>query len=412
MTQSISSSSSSSSQPIGSVYNHPDISVITEDHLEDFIAEFSALSTKETHNVDMDKMLVTCGKTKSLATDGVGAGMVFCARARTMENRPILGLWHRSASSDTSFRAGIIKLRRSITEKGFDPNLEINLFVVGGQKPDPENDTPGNLEEEAEILNLVNQGLVTSVMFNYSKNEDEPLEVLLTPDKLYVSKESLFERSSDDYVGHPMNFDIHHHPDICVIDDGDSYEQLAPYSFDDIPNVDMDKMLITIGDGNFLGTDSLGACIAICLRGETKDDVPILALWHRTPASDLPFEEGIHRLKHKMYQMGCDLLSNIEVFAIGGQNPSSSNSVKESPQSPSSLVSSPTPGTLEEEADLLEKAQHLNIQGVLFNFSESQREPLEVVLTSSKIFVSKQFNIFQSSESNKEAGVVFLENSE
>lgn len=397
---------------MASAYNHPAISVITEDHLKDFFAEFSALSIRNTPNVDMDKMLVTCGKTKSLATDGVGAGMVFCARAWSAEQRPILGLWHRSGGSDVSFIDGIIELRGRILEKRFDPHLNIELFVIGGQKPDPQSDTPGNLEEEAEILSLINQGLVTSVLFNYSQNEDEPLEVVLTPNKLYVSKQSLFERSSDEYVGHPMRFDINHHPDVCVVEDGGAYEQLAPFSFNDLPNVDMDKALITVGEGNYLATDSLGACIAICLRGETIDDTPILALWHRTPASDLSFEEGIRRLKHKMYRMGCDPLSNIEVFAIGGQNPTSSSSVRESPQSPSSLVSSPTPGTLEAERDLLERAQGLNIQGVLFNYSESQREPLELVLTPTKIFVSKQFHLFQSSDANQEAGFVFLKNSE
>lgn len=403
-----STSSSSSSHMARPELEHPDICVITDDLLE----AFSSLSIGNVPNIDMDKMLVTCGRTKSLATDGLGAGMVFCARSFNYAGIPILGLWHKSSMSEVSIRDGIEKLKEKMLQKGSDHHFPIEIFAIGGQIPNPEDGTPGNLDEEAEILNLSHDANICGVKFNYSANEDEPLDVVLTPTNIYVSKQPLFERSSAEYVGYPMMFDIHHHPDIQLIVEG-NLAQLDEFSFDDIPNVDMDKMLIVSGDGEYLATDSLGACMAICARGETSDQVPVLALWHRTPANEISFIDGIEIMKQKMIESGCDPFNDIEVFVIGGQNPSmNSSSAKTSPQSPSSIISSPTPGNLEDEAEILAIAAEMGIRGVLFNYSKNQREPLEVVLTPTKIFVSKDYNIFQSSPENTEAGEYFFRRSD
>jgi hypothetical protein len=99
----------------------------------------------------------------------------------------------------------------------------------------------------------------------------------------------------------------------------------------------------------------------------------------------------------------CDPDSPIEIFAIGGQKPHE--------DAPSGCASSPSLedfpclGTLEEEEIIRKMPEAV---GFLFNYSNSEYDPLHLVLTPTKIFVSKNKNpIFQSTPANESVGDPF-----
>jgi len=131
------------------------------------------------------------------------------------------------------------------------------------------------------------------------------------------------------------------------------------------PNVGMDRYLISETP---VGTNGLGVCFAICLIGKTKSK-PLLGMCHAS--SYYSFPKVLDLLKQKMKDQGAE---SIEIYVIGGETPSPFCKK----------------GTIHDEekiAGLADKDDE--IAGVMFNLAEGERNPLSVVVTPEKIYVSK-----------------------
>ncbi len=140
--------------------------------------------------------------------------------------------------------------------------------------------------------------------------------------------------------------------------------------FDHVVDVDMDQYKVITGEGCRIGTWGLVTCFAVCMRGKTNKGIPVLGLFHTTHAD--PIEDVFKMLNTAMIDKGC-VRQSIEVFVVGGLPPSENNSA----------------GTGKEQAEVL-ALQYENIQGTRFNISENEEDPVNVVLTSDGLFVSKK----------------------
>ena len=64
-------------------------------------------------------------------------------------------------------------------------------------------------------------------------------------------------------------------------------------------------MLVATGKANYLATNGLAASFAICARGLTERRIPVLSLWHRSPGSTYPFQNGMQIQKRRMIEKEC-----------------------------------------------------------------------------------------------------------
>jgi hypothetical protein len=146
-------------------------------------------------DVGMDRFLVTDGS--PIGTGGVGPCFVVCLIGKTKGNAPVLGLCHKS--SILPFEDVHDFVKEEMVDQWSADESSITTYVVGGQPPSlmvPE----GTLEEERDILALAAAKKVAGVLFNKTSadNEDEGLNVVLTPEKIYVSMEPLFPVTGKD----------------------------------------------------------------------------------------------------------------------------------------------------------------------------------------------------------------------
>jgi hypothetical protein len=142
-------------------------------------------------DIGMDRYLVSEGT--PLGTGGLGPCFAVCSIGKTSFQTPILGLCH--TSSVMPIKDVLHKLKDSMTAKGAVRNT-IETYVIGGEIPSEAND--GTLEEEEEIKALAEQENIKGVLFNLAQGEEVPLNVVLTPENVYVSINNLFDSSPID----------------------------------------------------------------------------------------------------------------------------------------------------------------------------------------------------------------------
>ncbi len=145
------------------------------------------------------------------------------------------------------------------------------------------------------------------------------------------------------------------------------------YWFYQMPDIGMDKYGIAVGHDAKLGTTGVATCFAICLRGRTAENEPVLGLCHASPehaSPDHDIESIVNNLKNKMRSQGC--VSDVEVCIVGG--------CLETEDNPR--------GTFLEEANILNLAKQMNVQAVRFNLPGYEQN-VNVVLTPDQIYASK-----------------------
>lgn len=140
--------------------------------------------------------------------------------------------------------------------------------------------------------------------------------------------------------------------------------------FTGVPDIGMDRFLVS--NGSFLGTRGIGPCFAICAMGHAVTNTPVLGLCHTSHI--FPFEDVVAKLKGEMMAHEAAINDEIEIYVVGGQVPTAE-----------------TPGTLDEELEVVSRVHSEHIRGVLFNQTkgDDDTDSLSVVLTPDEIVVSK-----------------------
>jgi hypothetical protein len=152
------------------------------------------------------------------------------------------------------------------------------------------------------------------------------------------------------------------------------YREDLPFCFNNLPDVGMDKFMVT--NGTSMGTSGVGPCFAIISIGQTRLQTPVLGLCHMSSLSI--FREVIDRLRDEMvHQQNADR-ETICTYVIGGNGPS-----KESPE-----------GTLQEEAEILSIAKNgaERIKEIFFNLTneDNDEDSINIVANPGGILVSKK----------------------
>lgn len=145
----------------------------------------------------------------------------------------------------------------------------------------------------------------------------------------------------------------------------------TPGLFKELADVDMDRFMVCIGFDKAVGTSGLGSCFAICARGLTAENTPVIALAHKS--SMVAIRAVFYELKKEMVKQGC-VKNTIKTVVIGGESPSLDN-----PE-----------GTIEEEREFFSLGAKQKTQEMLFNFARGEAESLSVVVTPGQIYVSKE----------------------
>ncbi len=145
----------------------------------------------------------------------------------------------------------------------------------------------------------------------------------------------------------------------------------TPCLFKELPDVDMDRFMVSTGFDKAVGTSGLGPCFAICARGLTAENTPVIALAHKS--SMVATRDVFRWLKKEMVNQGC-IKNTIKTVVIGGESPSLDN-----PE-----------GTIEEEREFFSLGVEQGAQEMLFNFAQGEAESLSVVVTPTQIYVSKE----------------------
>ena len=160
-------------------------------------------------DIGMDRFLVSTGE--SLGTCGVGTCFAVCLIGRTRRNTPVLGLCHKSCLIPFSVVFQQVKDEMVYQDDAEEKTIE--SYVVGGQAPSktlPE----GTLADEQEVTAMTDSERIREVLFNTTQTDDEEdsLSVVVTPERVYVSKKLLFPPEGKD-VG------------ISLLDDDDELDQ-------------------------------------------------------------------------------------------------------------------------------------------------------------------------------------------
>jgi len=145
----------------------------------------------------------------------------------------------------------------------------------------------------------------------------------------------------------------------------------TPCSFGELPDVEEDKFMVIVGIHAAVGTYGLGTCFAVCAGGQTLENIPVIALAHKT--SCVAIRDVFHALKKEMVRLGC-VKSTIKTVVIGGESPSIDE-----------------PGCVEDQNEFLMRATKQKTREMLFNFARGEEESLSVVVTPEKIYVSKEY---------------------
>ncbi len=143
-------------------------------------------------DIGMDRFLVSRGD--FLGTSGLASCFAVCAIGKTHLKTPVLGLCHV-----TCLLMGFMPfdaILRFLKDKMIKEEAEkqtIKTYVVGGQVQS-EMEPEGTILEEEQILTASVSEKVRGVLFNMTQADDEEdsLNVVLTPRKVYVSKQPLF----------------------------------------------------------------------------------------------------------------------------------------------------------------------------------------------------------------------------
>ncbi len=160
-------------------------------------------------DIGMDRFLVSKGE--SLGTCGVGTCFAVCLIGETRHNTPVLGLCHKSCLIPFSIAFQQVKDEMIYQDDAEEETIE--SYVVGGQAPSktlPE----GTLADEQEVTSMTDSARIREVLFNTTQTDDEEdsLSIVVTPEKVYVSKKMLFPPEGGD-VG------------ISLLDDDDELDQ-------------------------------------------------------------------------------------------------------------------------------------------------------------------------------------------
>ncbi len=175
-----------------------------------------------------------------------------------------------------------------------------------------------------------------------------------------------------------INFNSTIHAFFENVDSGYIQTINTPHVFKELPDVDMDRFMVCVGFDKAVGTSGVGSCFAICARGLTAENTPVIALAHKS--SIVAIRDVFHELKKEMVKQGC-VKNTIKTVVIGGESPTRDN-----PE-----------GTIEEEREFFSLARKQKTQEMLFNFAKGEAESLSVVVTPAQIYVSKEC-LFESIE--------------
>ena len=149
-------------------------------------------------DIGMDRFLVSRGDL--LGTSGLASCFAVCSIGKTYLKTPVLGLCHVTCLS-MGFRPfeTILQFLKDEMIKEEAEEKTIKTYVVGGQAQS-EIEPEGTIPEEEQILATPFSKKVRGVLFNMTQADDEEdsLNVVLTPRKVYVSKNPLFAVSGQE----------------------------------------------------------------------------------------------------------------------------------------------------------------------------------------------------------------------
>jgi|GEM_PF-3654255 len=151
-------------------------------------------------NIDLDEMVVTAGKTARLATNGLGPCFAVCARGWTKKLTPVLAMWHKSPFSDGLFRSGFQSMEEKMVADYSCLPESIETYIIGGYDAftDLDDDElPSTEAEEEAMMRYQKRANICGSLFRFAKPPDEALNVVLTPNCIFVSKEEIFDALSD-----------------------------------------------------------------------------------------------------------------------------------------------------------------------------------------------------------------------
>ena len=122
--------------------------------------------------------------------------MAFCAQGKTLLGKNVLALCHYASDQMSIDNISRI-VKDAMTEIGWNAR-KIQCYVIGGEAPQPH--LSGTIDEEYSVLNASRQENINGVRFNYVSGEDDA-SVVLTPDKITISKRCLFSTTNDEKSG-------------------------------------------------------------------------------------------------------------------------------------------------------------------------------------------------------------------
>ena len=151
-----------------------------------------------TMDVDMDECRVintAHGEYDSIGTPGVATCIAMCARGVNHDGETILGIVHHSGGdsqgNSVPQRAALERLRDQMHAAGA---RHLSVYVVGGMtSPLQDYDT---LDDEWELLGLRNEFNIRGARLHVNsiehEDEDSSVEVLMTANRVYFSRNSLY----------------------------------------------------------------------------------------------------------------------------------------------------------------------------------------------------------------------------
>lgn len=143
-------------------------------------------------DISEERFMVASGKDAILCTSGLAICFAVCARGKTKAGVPVLAMAH--AVDNVLVIKNVQFLKRELMRKGCLPET-IDSFVVGGGRYPEASSENG---EKLVAQKTKEERILESALNLTQGEEDDPVNVVFTADKLYLSKEPLFESTNDD----------------------------------------------------------------------------------------------------------------------------------------------------------------------------------------------------------------------
>src|SRR3990170_5073588 len=126
-----------------------------------------------------------------LGSSGLGPCFAICSKGKDLSGRVVLGMCHMSHLID--FQEALEILKNQMIKDGCIQK-SIETIVIGGKKPDPNNDNyPGTSAEEQRVVELAQEQNISAAIFNPVEEQESSVDVLMTKDGVFISKNDIFK---------------------------------------------------------------------------------------------------------------------------------------------------------------------------------------------------------------------------